>query len=261
MDDLDRLYRRLVHNIRANRPEYLQIPFTVRELYEQIIPYRHNRRELGIETNDDYEIAIARLLAGERGYLQGDPTMQEQLRRELASPTGDPGVFKDHGDATVSLTPAASDARTPVAGVGVAGTQTPVEAVPAMAASTPSAAPSPAAASAPAPAPAPASPNTPITGDAAPAVQSAPVQTADAQPSATSTAVAPEVHVPSLLSSLSHIEMPTGCRFCGGTLPEGRDANYCPHCGENLHTKRCPACGAEMDTSWAFCVTCGRKAG
>ncbi|MGI8509862.1 MAG: double zinc ribbon domain-containing protein [Gemmatimonadaceae bacterium] len=279
MDDLDRLYRRLVHNIRANRPEYLQIPFTVRELYEQIIPYRHNRRELGIDTNDDYEVAVARLLSGERGYLQGDPAMQEQLRRELAAQTGDPGVFKDHGDATVSLTPAASDARTPAAGVGVAGMQTPVEGVPATMASAPSAAP------------APASPNAPVARDAAPPVQSAPVQsapvqsapaqsapaqsapaqsapaqsapaqTADAQPSATSTAVASEAQVPSLLSSLSNIEMPTGCRFCGGTLPEGRDANYCPHCGENLHTKRCPACGAEMDTSWGFCVTCGRKAG
>lgn len=258
MDDLDRLYRRLVHNIRANRPEYLQIPFTVRELYEQIIPYRHNRRELGIETNDDYEIAVARLLSGERGYLQGDPAMQEQLRRELASPTGDPGVFKDHGDATVSLTPAASDARTPVAGVSAAGMKTPVQSAPGVAA--------PAMASTPSAAPAAAPPDNPAPRDAAPAPQSAPPQsappqTADARPSAAPATAASEAQVPSLLSSLSHIEMPTGCRFCGGTLPEGRDANYCPHCGENLHTKRCPACGAEMDTSWGFCVTCGRKAG
>lgn len=260
MDDLDRLYRRLVHNIRANRPEYLQIPFTVRELYEQIIPYRHNRRELGIETNDDYEVSVARLLSGERGYLQGDPAMQEELRRELASPTGDPGVFKDQGDSTVSLTPAASDARTPVAGVAAAGMKTPVQSVPAVATSAPSAAPISA----------PASPGTPAPRDAAPPAQTAPVQAApadapapeaEARTSAVPSAAASEVQVPSLLSSLSHIDMPTGCRFCGGTLPEGRDANYCPHCGENLHTKRCPACGAEMDTSWGFCVTCGRKAG
>jgi predicted amidophosphoribosyltransferase len=76
-------------------------------------------------------------------------------------------------------------------------------------------------------------------------------------------AVAPEVAttpVPSLLQSLSAIDVPTGCRFCGGTLPDGRETNYCPHCGENLRTRRCPACGSEMDTSWKFCVTCGRAA-
>lgn len=286
MDDLDRLYRRLVHNIRANRPEYLQIPFTVRELYEQIIPYRHNRRELAIETNDDYEVAVARLLSGERGYLQGDPAMHEELRRELASPTGDPGVFKDYGDSTISLTPSATDARTPAAGTVAAGMKTPVPSVAVGAAAAPAAnAP---VANAPPPQAAPTGPSAPAAPPSRPPAAAAPTNPAASAPTpsaptpstptpsttsavpatADSSATAPQPAetaapegVPSLLSSLSHIDVPTGCRFCGGTLPEGRDVNYCPHCGENLHTKRCPACGAEMDTSWGFCVTCGRKAG
>ena len=79
----------------------------MRELYEQIVPYRHNRRELAIETNDDYETAVARLLSGERNYVTADPAMQESLQRELASPTGDPGVFKDYANATLTLTAAA----------------------------------------------------------------------------------------------------------------------------------------------------------
>src|ERR1700710_2828526 len=107
MDDLDRLYRRLVHNIRASRPEYLQIPFTVQELYEQLIPYRHNRRDLAIETNQDYETAIARLLSGERGYVRMDPAIQEALERELNSPTGDAGLFKEYAQAQLTLAPIA----------------------------------------------------------------------------------------------------------------------------------------------------------
>ncbi len=228
MDDLDRLYRRLVHNIRATRPEYLKIPFSVRELYEQIVPYRHHRRELAIETNDDYETAVARLLSGERNYLVADPEMQESLRRELASPTGDPGLFKDYASATVTLTAAAESALTPVPPTPGAGMNTP--------------------------------PSVARRDDSH--AELTPGQSAVAAFDAMSpSAVAPEVPtspVPTLLESLSAVDVPTGCRFCGGTLPEGRETNYCPHCGENLRTRRCPACGSEVDTSWKFCITCGR---
>jgi len=230
MDDLDRLYRRLVHNVRATRPEYLKIPFSVRELYEQIVPYRHNRRELAIETNDDYETAVARLLSGERNYVTADPAMQESLRRELASPTGDPGVFKDYANATLTLTAAAESALTPVPTTPGSGMNTPA----------------------------------PAPGREESRHEMTPGQSAVAAFDAMSpAAVAPEVAttpVPSLLQSLSAIDVPTGCRFCGGTLPDGRETNYCPHCGENLRTRRCPACGSEMDASWKFCVTCGRAA-
>lgn len=231
MDDLDRLHRRLVHNIRATRPEYLTIPFSVRDLYEQIIPYRHNRRELAIETSDDYETAIARLLSGERGYIVADSAMQESLRRELASPTGDPGIFKDYADATITLTAAAQSAQTPVPGTTAAGMNTP-ESIDERGA----------------------------TSDEISAGRSA-VAAFDAMSPSTVAPSAPTTPVPSLLDSLSSVDVPTGCRFCGGTLPEGRESNYCPHCGENLRTRRCPACGAEMEMSWKFCVTCGRAAG
>jgi hypothetical protein len=230
MDDLDRLHRRLVHNIRATRPEYLKIPFSVRELYEQIVPYRHNRRELAIETNDDYETAVARLLSGERGYVIADPALQESLQRELASPTGDPGIFKEHADASLTLTAAADSALTPVPGTVAAGMTTP-ESVEQRKTAHPEMTPG----------------------------QSA-VAAFDAMSPAAVAPSAPTTPVPTLLESLSSIDVPTGCRFCGGTLPEGRETNYCPHCGENLRTRRCPACGSEMDTTWKFCVTCGRAA-
>ncbi|HUF30449.1 MAG TPA: hypothetical protein VMM77_07255, partial [Gemmatimonadaceae bacterium] len=71
MDDLDRLFILLVERTRTQYPDHLTDPFEVAELYQSLIPYRHFRRELGIETNGDYELALVRLLAGERGYLQG----------------------------------------------------------------------------------------------------------------------------------------------------------------------------------------------
>ena len=78
-DDLDRLFRRLVVNIRDEYPQYLTSPFPVAEVYQSVVPYRTNRNELGIEMHEDYELALTRLLAGERGYVVGDAAMQQAL--------------------------------------------------------------------------------------------------------------------------------------------------------------------------------------
>ncbi len=105
MDDLDRLFQRLVHNIRNGHAEYLSVPFTVSELYDTLVPYRHYRRDLGIETNQDYEAAVTRLLSGEKGYIRADHAMQERLKKELASANSDLGAFRDYGDTRISLAP------------------------------------------------------------------------------------------------------------------------------------------------------------
>ena len=66
MDALDRTFRHLVHTIRARYPAYLTEPFEVAELYQNILPYRHHRRELGLDTNQDYEQVLLQLLSGAR---------------------------------------------------------------------------------------------------------------------------------------------------------------------------------------------------
>jgi hypothetical protein len=244
MDALDRLYRRLVQNIRTRQPEYLHIPFTVQELYEQLVPYRHNRRELAIETNQDYEVAVARLLSGERGYVESDPAIQDALKQELASPTGNPGIFKDHAQTQISLSQTAPQPVTTTVPMVTDSSNS------ANAPSLPVASPTQ---------------DTQVADE--PEAPSSSPPSASAAVRAAYDTLAPSTTIPataqpssaSLLSSLSHIDVPIGCRFCGGTLPEDRAVNYCPHCGENLKTQRCPACGAEMDTSWKFCVTCGRR--
>src|ERR671934_1793005 len=103
MDDLDRMFRRLVQNIRNGYPEYLAHPFEVSELYQHLIPYRHDRRELGIDTNQDYEVALCRLLSGERGYLVVDDVMRDAIRGELSTPNPNTAIFREFAAARVSL--------------------------------------------------------------------------------------------------------------------------------------------------------------
>lgn len=52
----------------------------------------------------------------------------------------------------------------------------------------------------------------------------------------------------------------SGCRYCGGRLPESRKLTFCPHCGLDLSKRQCPACSTQLDIDWRFCVTCGRSA-
>ena len=246
MDDLDRVFHRLVSNIRHRHSEYLTLPFTVQELYDTLVPYRHHRRELGIETNQDYEIAVTRLLSGERDYLLADQAMRDKLQAELASPHMDPGAFREFSESKVSLAPEALRRIRALT----------ASAEPAESAATPDAASTSTQQSSAAQtsASAPAGPQTPaITATFPVSAPSAPEPSAPA-PSAPASA-------PAALSSLMNATIPEGCRFCGGTLPEGRTVIYCPHCGNNLSVSRCPACGSELEKGWKFCATCGRGVG
>jgi hypothetical protein len=234
MDDLDRVFHRLVSNIRHRHSEYLTLPFTVQELYETLIPYRQHRRELGIETNQDYEIAVSRLLSGERDNLLADQAMRDKLKSELQAGHGDPGAFREFAAAKVSLAPEALRRIRALTASGAEADDAPAPA--------PSQAAPPAAISKtfPVSSPAPAAPPPPPP----------PAPAAEATKSA-----------PAAISSLMNTAVPEGCRFCGGTLPEGRSVVYCPHCGNNLSVSRCPACGSELEKGWKFCVTCGRGVG
>jgi hypothetical protein len=107
MDNLDRMFRHLVRTIETRKREYLTRPFEVAELYQSILPYRLHRRELGVDTNQDYELTLLELLSGARGYLVVDDRMRDTLRKELASPNPDPSVMREFAAAHVAL---ASDA-------------------------------------------------------------------------------------------------------------------------------------------------------
>ncbi|MDQ6831187.1 MAG: zinc ribbon domain-containing protein [Gemmatimonadota bacterium] len=264
MDDLDRLFRRLVQNIRNGYPEYLTRPFEVSELVQNLVPYRHNRRELEIETNGDYELAICRLLMGERDYATVDDTVREGIRREVETPNPNTAIFREYAASRVTLAPdalrrfdvLATGATASVAGGGsepmhatpvvnpyprtpintrVPGAQSPPPQSPS--------APFPPPPPPPAPASPPQAPRMPVSAPTPSAPQAA--QDRQGQPTA------PQPRQSTAAGS-------GGCRYCGGALPQGRRVVFCPHCGQNLTIQRCPACASELELGWKFCITCGR---
>lgn len=197
MDPLDQMFRVLVRTLRAKQPALLTAPFTVADLYQQILPYRHFRRELALETNQEYELTLMELLSGARGYLDVDEQLRDKLGEELKTPSPEPSRVREFAEAHVAIKPAA------LAAVFDGGAS---------------------------PAPAP-------RADARPAVSSARLAAA-----------------PASVSESGALR----CRYCGGDLPSGRVLHYCPHCGQNLQVLNCPACGAEVEAGWKFCVACGK---
>src|SRR5688572_31485022 len=108
MDSLDRMFHTLVRTLRVKQPALLSAPFTVSELHQQILPYRHFRRELELETNQEYELLLMDLLTGARGYLDVDERLMDELGKELASSTPEPARIREFADALVSVNQAAS---------------------------------------------------------------------------------------------------------------------------------------------------------
>jgi len=102
MDNVERMYRHLVRTIRTSFPQYLSQPFEVGDLYQTILPYRLHRRELGLETNQDYEHTLVDLLKGANGYLVVDERMRDALAKD-----GDPQRIRDFASSHVSLAPEA----------------------------------------------------------------------------------------------------------------------------------------------------------
>jgi len=106
MDDLDRLFETLVDVLAKKNPPRLQTSFQISELYQSIIPYRSYRNQLQFDTNQDYEMAVLRLLAGERAYATIEPSeVQQQLAEEVQAINPNPGIFRDFAAARVRLDP------------------------------------------------------------------------------------------------------------------------------------------------------------
>lgn len=112
MDLLDRLHRKLREAAGRRYPAASVPAFTVAELYQNLIPYRAVRSELGILELAEYEHALLRLLAGERGYLRIEaPQVREELEKELASPSPILGIYRDYAAVRVEL-PSVTEAPT-----------------------------------------------------------------------------------------------------------------------------------------------------
>src|SRR5690348_4219369 len=99
MDPVDRMFHVLVRTLRAHNPPADAKAFSAGELHDRILPYRHFRRELNLETNREYELTLMQLLSGARGYLDVDERLRDVLTKELTTPSPDPGRLRDVADA------------------------------------------------------------------------------------------------------------------------------------------------------------------
>lgn len=237
-DDLDRLFFSLVHTVRERAPGDLHRPFEVQELAQDIVPYRALRRTRGFDANEDYEHAMTRMLAGERGYVRGDERMQGVLRDELATPHPDTSLFREFARNHVAITEE-----------GLAAAE-------AMAAELATAHP----------------PDVRTSARTQPIIQEPPAH----RPSAVSAAFAAfetpssnPVSAPPAPESAMAVtpmrfvtagQLGGKCRYCSSTLPDGRKLVFCPFCGHDLTMQQCPSCSTELELGWKFCVTCGRTA-
>ena len=229
-DELDRLFRQLIRNLAELDPARVHGPVDVAELYEHLIPYRTHRSSLALDTHEDYEMAVLRLLAGERGYALVEPAeAREALAREAAAVNPDTGFFKQYGHAKVTFDP--GHVRAALGGLPIGDEDGPVEG------------------------------GAPVTDAAPPLEEGAAGESAavdfieaetapDGMPYALDDDTAPSVE-PRIGSA--------PCSFCGGELPTGRAVIFCPHCGQNVGVVHCPACGTELDFGWRYCITCGHQ--
>jgi len=226
-----------VWNVAELDPSRIHGPVEVTELYQRLVPYRTHRTVLGLDSHEDYEMTLLRLLAGERGYAFVEPEeARAALVQEASAVNPDTGLYKRYGAAKVTFDP---DHVREALGQDDA--------------------PRPAADGEPAERAAPASADMPWFPEPPPDVP----EIEEAGPPAEPSAEQPEL--PFALDEEAAEPAPeprassAPCAFCGGALPVGRAVIFCPHCGQNVGVVHCPSCGTELDVGWRFCITCGRQ--
>lgn len=103
MTDLERLYRRLVQQLAATDPARLHRPLPLDEIVHSLVPYRANRRALGVDTSEEYELVLMRLCAGEGGLARTEP---EEARARFAAELGssNPDLAALHSFESVLIT-------------------------------------------------------------------------------------------------------------------------------------------------------------
>ena len=234
MTDLERLFRRLVDNLIAIDPARLHRPIAIADLLSSVIPYRTNRRSLSIDSAEDYDMLVLRLCSGEGGFVRmiADDVGQV-FRDQLTTPNPDLEVLREHAKAELqlgteplahALGPGPEEAYAP-----------PEEELPEL--------PDGRGTESPVESPLQSVRRVPFMAEPAPAPPP-PRMTAE-----------PDPH-PKLLR-----DSEPRCSYCGGRLPSTRTVNFCPHCGQNQTSTRCPECQSDLELGWRHCISCGHYVG
>lgn len=252
---LSRFHRALVREIQARNPEHISSPFTVAEIYQNLVPYRTHRDEIGVEMNADYEHALLRLLAGEGDFLSIESrTARQEIREELDSPNPNTGLYRDFAAADVRLNPDRLDETlmeevSPEAETATQDDDEPTEGE--------------------------------VMGEedveksfgeeSAPeggyerleveplGANLEPLEEVEESGGEVDSAELP-VELPDEVGE-GQVDLPPfeNCPWCKEELPQQARVRFCPFCGSDVQRVPCPACGEELRLTWRFCIACGTE--
>lgn len=222
MTDLERFFRRLVEQLAATDPARLHRPLPLDEVMHRLVPYRANRKALGVDTSEEYELVVMRLCAGEGALVRTDPEeARTRFAEELASANPDLEALHSFESVLITLRPES-----------LSRALGPTEAVLDLA-----------------PEPREAEPD----GHELPSLPQ--IHGLEALPEVDEELEADADPDP---ETVPEAEPPSRCAFCGGRLPTARAVNFCPHCGQSQILTLCPECRSEVEPGWKHCVNCGR---
>ena len=226
-----RLHRALVQALRERDPAGLGRPFTVAEIYQDLVPYRTHRDILGVEMNGDYEHLVLRLLAGEDDLLTlGSEHARGEIQAELGRSNPNTGLFREYAGVDVHLVaehipPEDEDEDEDDHGaIILPRDEAQVE-------------------TDPEPEPDPAT----SVDDLAPAPLEEEEEVMEAtEEEADGAALPGDDGV---------------CYWCRGQLPIRETLNFCPFCGTDVAVMPCGSCGEALEAGWRFCIQCGATSG
>ena len=245
MDELTRFARRLVEQLTASR-EGVHRAVPIGQIREKILPYRTHRRALMLESVEDYETVLLRLVAGERGFVRTlPPAAAKRCQDELAGANPDLSVLDELADSTIQITS--------LAAAQIVGDDDEIATAPA--------------------APRDDSPPV-IASEAKQSRRTAEIPSAAARPqgdkvqyrrtaesavtlSEAKGQVSPAAPAPSAAARPQGDNAQPECRHCHHVMPAGRTVVFCPWCGGRLIPFTCARCQTELDSEWRHCITCG----
>ena len=242
MDELTRFARVLVERLGVQSGTSTG-PVSVRAIRMEILPYRAERRNLGLSSVEDYETVLLRLVAEEKGFVKTAPgTAAERCRAVLATPNPDLGVLEEIAESTIQFTSLA-------AGPSFVKTSS-LETSSRLDVLTSSGADDRSSTDAP-------------SRQAAETTGRRDAETTgrrDAETTSRRDAETPRgpADLPSSRPTGRPAVLPSDRPSCPhASLPAGRTVVFCPWCGERLIPLLCERCGAEFESEWRHCIACG----
>ncbi|HUF50089.1 MAG TPA: zinc ribbon domain-containing protein [Longimicrobiales bacterium] len=282
MDEtVERLYDRLTEAVQRVRGDF-DTPVTVAEIYQELVPYRLVRGDVGFDMNADYEHALLRLLSGEGERARLEPAhAREEILRELKSANPNVSIYRGFAGCDVWIAApeprpdraATAEARGPGRADDAAAAvrrraEDAVAAVDDVLADDDDDA-----------GVTDWRPLQLMTSDAAADADNVlPFALVDGDSTGAETAPADATAHPAAAAAGAPAESPgagessgressgaaaatrTRCEFCDSALPAHRPVRFCPYCGHDLSTRPCASCGEALEPGWTFCVSCGATA-